>query len=1806
MKRKSWITVLAVCLVAAICGLLGACGGTKAVKHSVTVAEGTGYTVSGLDETGYEEGANVTFTIIVTDETKEIASVTSDDADVQAKGNGAYGFTMPAKDVTVTVSLTDKEPEPPAKYTVSVSSGAGYTVSGLEEAGYEAGANVTFTVTVTDETKTINSVTSTDVAIQKQGGGTYSFTMPAKNVAINVTLKDSRCTVTFDKNAPAGATVTGTVEAITVEDGQSITVPDGNYTAEGWMFAGWATAPDGKADLTQGDLRVGQQYTPASSITLYACWLKGYTDAMEKTDDVIYAGTSVLGFGSAVLVRGETKKQGFAEIDDETGELTGFSFYFEEDEGGDLVGIITEEGFIYRDETSCGTYLLYDYITDEPGAYILALDGYGSGTLSYAAGDLIHSDYGFYEYDPETGDYVFVCADPITQQPLDPMQGFYFILEEEAIPEMENFKGFFIQRGDEHGNYILYDDGHLMDTAIYLDGYGGAALYTANGADEDLVRTDIGYYYGTENFENLSGEWEYYSSQTHSTFRFTINYVLNEDGSYIQIYVLFDETHSGTFNEKNGTGTLTLDGYGQAVYTSEGGTFEGVVVFGDTLCTFYVYDETYQIVDTLYFNIDWDNQEFSPNTDDFVIDDGVLIGYTGTSKNITIPDGVTEIAAEVFKDMDLVSVVIPASVTKIGANAFQNTYTLTRATFLGADPAAIDIDWAAANDPFRWPEGSFVIVVPEENVAAFRDAWTKAWTAAGRSATLYPIKGSEEVNKRPEFEVNAEGVLIAYNRPSDSSSTDLVISKGQTEYNGTDITITAIADNVFKGNTWLTSIDLGGVTEIGANAFYGCTALASVTFTNVATIGEAAFADCTALTGENGKITLPAIVTIGESAFSGCTGLKHITLGENIKDIQSKAFMEIATLEGSIFYLELTGGTPPTIAASAGLVSQGALYGNVAYRIIVPNIEYAKECWKTNNDVYGSRLMMEPGEEANTYYDGASSLVLNGRAELYPDLLIWLYEIKDGTITFYSAEAANKDYVAATGTYAKGSVTVTINGTEYHFRLSDGSVTFTSEDGLYTLVVDDPKELDPATWSGSDNINHSITVTFNGTEVTLTMKGYGKTIEDFADADGKHYKFEITLSASGNTFTYKKTALQSTGDLEFDANGKIEGLTCEDGSTLNLHKSSTKVYVYGELKNVDGKALPAFSDDFGTQCISVEGNVVTFVRFYLSTKYTITATINMAEKTFTYTWSDGSTPTPAPTKYTVTVSGEGVTANGLATDGYASGTKVTFTLTVTDDTKEIDTVTSSEVTIADDGNGSYSFTMPEKNVTVTVTLKDKTTEPTDNVYTGDLTYTKPGLFGSSTVYHFTSITIDTSKEVTTAHITVTVNEADKSKDFELDKATLANYNGEGTVKYYYEFWIDHAQFYLAVLEEDAVVICDADDAQIDNNKFVKGGAVVDPDDPDDPDPTPGDKTIDDYLGTWEGNDTARDVIKIVVEKDKVSIATTASGIGELTELSDMQVSTDAEGHVVLTAQKTGLKTWTLTMTFIADDKATVEIDGTTSEFTLTGGTQPQPEPEPTPKPEKPEDADGTYTNEAGTPDLDNAFGGYDEYDFTGAELTGDSIKFISSYPETANLTWNGNEGTGEIVINPVSKIKVKVVAEEGKLTVTFTYGNEDYTATFTKVTDPSGGEGGDGGDGGDTGYTLDYFYNTTFGYATAEDAGCSTGIPGKAVVDDTASKTYYLYNATFKTTWDGKYYLVCGVIPTTAFSTTKSYYLKDDSGNAITDGTLATDSPFKIYDGSGTSSNEIGTVTFSINEQGQKQITFTISGQTYTLTELPA
>lgn len=99
-----------------------------------------------------------------------------------------------------------------------------------------------------------------------------------------------------------------------------------------------------------------------------------------------------------------------------------------------------------------------------------------------------------------------------------------------------------------------------------------------------------------------------------------------------------------------------------------------------------------------------------------------------------------------------------------------------------------------------------------------------------------------------------------------------------------------------------------------------------------------------------------------------------------------------------------------------------------------------------------------------------------------------------------------------------------------------------------------------------------------------------------------------------------------------------------------------------------------------------------------------------------------STPTsqPAAAKFTVSYeTSEQYAVNGLK-ESYEVGEKVTFTVTVKDSTKEISAVRAGGEKITPDANGQYSFTMPEENVRLRITLSDVHVSKLTASYTGKL------------------------------------------------------------------------------------------------------------------------------------------------------------------------------------------------------------------------------------------------------------------------------------------------------------------------------------------------------------------------------------------------------------------------------------------------------------------------------------------------------
>lgn len=118
------------------------------------------------------------------------------DVAVQGKIDGVSTTTI-AKNMRSQVSWEDMKEDienyishSTAPHYVSCTSGAGYAVSAFDENGYTRNTKVTFTVTVTDDTKQINIVDSSSASILNPSEGVYEFYMPNRDVDIEISLKD--------------------------------------------------------------------------------------------------------------------------------------------------------------------------------------------------------------------------------------------------------------------------------------------------------------------------------------------------------------------------------------------------------------------------------------------------------------------------------------------------------------------------------------------------------------------------------------------------------------------------------------------------------------------------------------------------------------------------------------------------------------------------------------------------------------------------------------------------------------------------------------------------------------------------------------------------------------------------------------------------------------------------------------------------------------------------------------------------------------------------------------------------------------------------------------------------------------------------------------------------------------------------------------------------------------------------------------------------------------------------------------------------------------------------------------------------------------------------------------------------------------------------------------------------------------------------------------------------------------------------------------------------------------------------------
>ena len=299
----------------------------------------------------------------------------------------------------------------------------------------------------------------------------------------------------------------------------------------------------------------------------------------------------------------------------------------------------------------------------------------------------------------------------------------------------------------------------------------------------------------------------------------------------------------------------------------------------------------------------------------FVVVNGVLTEYNGTDAEVVLPDNVTSIAANVFRNHpEITKITLPAGLTTIPDYSFYESTSLTHVVFNSTNfadrsqagrrpteaqqlfPNMTTLEIGA--DVTRIPRGMFAftaltsVVIPATVTTIDQYAFyncesltsvtlNEGLTTLGNGAFQNcAIGGTLTIpSTLTSFGANAfaanmqNQISLVYNVPDLQISTMSVTTGLFATANVTSVqfgaNVVAIPAMMFTGNTTLTAIVLPDtITKIGESAFKNCTNLENINITESITVfGNQCFNGCAKLTG---TLTIGANVTsIGYVAFNG-------------------------------------------------------------------------------------------------------------------------------------------------------------------------------------------------------------------------------------------------------------------------------------------------------------------------------------------------------------------------------------------------------------------------------------------------------------------------------------------------------------------------------------------------------------------------------------------------------------------------------------------------------------------------------------------------------------------------------------------------------------------------------------------------------------------------------------------------------------------------------------------------------------------------------------------------------------------------
>ena len=276
-------------------------------------------------------------------------------------------------------------------------------------------------------------------------------------------------------------------------------------------------------------------------------------------------------------------------------------------------------------------------------------------------------------------------------------------------------------------------------------------------------------------------------------------------------------------------------------------------------------------------------------------------------KSVIIPNSLTSIGASAFKSCSgLISVTIHNNVSSIGDHAFESCSGLTSVTI----PNSLT---SISGSAFKGCSGLTSVTIPNNVTSIGDEAFSNCsnLTSVTIPNSLTSIGASAFESCTTLASINIPNSVTSIKRGvfrACNNLTSIKVEEGNPIFDSREdcnaIIKTAENELVFGCKS---SIIPNSVTSIGIGAFEFCGSLVSIVIPNsVMSIGESAFSFCSSL---NSVSISNSLTTIEGGVFSGCSSLISLTIPNNVSYIGRQAICNCESLRDLYCYAENVPGT---------------------------------------------------------------------------------------------------------------------------------------------------------------------------------------------------------------------------------------------------------------------------------------------------------------------------------------------------------------------------------------------------------------------------------------------------------------------------------------------------------------------------------------------------------------------------------------------------------------------------------------------------------------------------------------------------------------------------------------------------------------------------------------------------------------------------------------------------------------------------------------------------------------------------------